>query len=59
MIDPMTAAPRRDLQLMLTAAAVSGACLAAALSIVTLGFESNDDVGMAQIVSGVPNKTRA
>jgi hypothetical protein len=57
MIDPMTAARRRDLQLMLTAAAVSGACLAAALSIVTLGFESNDDVGMAQIVSGVTTGT--
>jgi hypothetical protein len=38
---------------MLLSAAGSGACLAAALSIVTLGFESNDDVGMAQIVSGV------
>ena len=49
----MTAARRRDLRLMLVSAAVSGACLGVALSIVTLGFESNDDVGMAQIVSGV------
>jgi hypothetical protein len=49
----MTAARRHDLRLMLLAAAGSGACLAVAFSLVTLGFESNDDVGMAQIVSGV------
>jgi hypothetical protein len=49
----MNAAVRRDLRLMLLAAAISGACFAAALSVVTLGFESNDDVGMAQIASGL------
>jgi hypothetical protein len=49
----MSAATRRDLRLMLLAAAVSSASFAAALSVVTLGFESNDDVGMAQIASGV------
>ncbi len=54
---PMTASRRRDLRLMLLAAAASGACLGAALSTVTLGFESNDDVGMAQIVSGVTTGT--
>jgi hypothetical protein len=50
-------AHRRDLRLLLISAATSGACLAAALSIVTLGFESNDDIGMAQIVSGVTTGT--
>ncbi len=48
---------RHDLRLFGLSAAASGACLAAALSIVTLGFESNDDVGMAQIVSGVTTGT--
>jgi hypothetical protein len=51
--DAMSTARRRDLRLLGLAAAASGACLAIALSVVTLGFESNDDVGMAQIVSGV------
>lgn len=50
-------APQRDLRLLLISAVGSGACLAAALSIVTLGFESNDDVGMAQIVSGLTTGT--
>src|SRR5580692_5913466 len=50
---PMTTGRRHDLRLMLLAAASSAACLGVALSTVTLGFESNDDVGMAQIVSGV------
>ena len=50
-------APRRDLRLLLISAAGSGACLAAAFSIVTLGFESNDDIGMAHIVSGVTTGT--
>jgi hypothetical protein len=49
----MTTGRRHDLRLMLLAAAGSAACLGVALSTVTLGFESNDDVGMAQIVSGV------
>jgi hypothetical protein len=50
-------ADRRDIRLLLISALASGACLAAALAIVTLGFESNDDVGMAQIVSGVTTGT--
>ena len=48
---------RHDLRLLCLSAAASAACLAIALLIVTLGFESNDDVGMAQIVSGVTTGT--
>jgi hypothetical protein len=48
---------RHDLRLLLISALASGAFLAAALSLLTLGFESNDDIGMAQIVSGVTTGT--
>jgi hypothetical protein len=51
-LDTMTG-QRRDIRLLLISALASGACLALALWIVTLGFESNDDVGMAEIVSGL------
>ena len=53
----MTTSWPHDRRLLLLSAGVSGACLAASLAIVTLGFESNDDIGMAQIASGVTTGT--
>ena len=45
---PMSTAQRHDLRLFCLSAAASAVGLAIVLSIVTLGFESNDDVGMAR-----------
>jgi len=53
---PTLNAPRSvgtEARLLLLAAAINAALFAIAFSFLTLGFDTNDDVGMASIVSGV------
>src|SRR5579859_979179 len=55
-LPPFSAASDRPLgeaRLLLIAAAINLALFAAILATFTLGYETNDDVGMAQIASGV------
>jgi hypothetical protein len=47
----------REIRLLLSAAAVNALLFTLALSFLTPGFESNDDVAMAQIASGVTTGT--